>query len=116
MRAVVVDNDPDALDLVVIDLNFEGVDVVATATDGEGALAACREHDADVVVLDVRMPPGIDGVAVAERLRQDRPDLRVVFYTNHLTEKVTRAGRDLGIPVVRKGNLRALRRALWPQV
>ena len=112
LRAVVVDNDPDALDLVVTDLRLEGVDIVATAVDGVDAIDTCKQHRPDAVVLDVRMPPGIDGVAVAEVLRRETPDTTIVLYTNHLTDHVLGSARRLGVPVVRKGNLRALRRAL----
>jgi CheY-like chemotaxis protein len=112
LRAVVVDNDPDALDLVVTDLRLEGVDVVATAVDGVDAIDTCKQHRPDAVVLDVRMPPGIDGVAVAEVLQRETPDTTIVLYTNHLTDHVLGSARRLGVPVVRKGNLRALRRAL----
>jgi CheY-like chemotaxis protein len=112
LRAVVVDNDPDALDLVVTDLRLEGVDIVATAIDGVDAIDTCKQHRPDAVVLDVRMPPGIDGVAVAEVLRRETPDTTIVLYTNHLTDHVLGSARRLGVPVVRKGNLRALRRAL----
>jgi CheY-like chemotaxis protein len=112
LRAVVVDNDPDALDLVVTDLRLEGVDIVATAVDGVDAIDTCKQHRPDAVVLDVRMPPGIDGVAVAEVLQRETPDTTIVLYTNHLTDHVLGSARRLGVPVVRKGNLRALRRAL----
>jgi CheY-like chemotaxis protein len=112
LRAVVVDNDPDALDLVVTDLRLEGVDVVATAVDGVDAIDTCKQHRPDAVVLDVRMPPGIDGVAVAEVLQRETPDTTIVLYTNHLTDHVLGSAWRLGVPVVRKGNLRALRRAL----
>jgi CheY-like chemotaxis protein len=114
LRVLVVDNDPDALDLVVTDLELEGVEVVATATSGDDAIDACRDHRPDAVVLDVRMPPGIDGVEVAKRLRAGAPGTHVVLYTNHFTAHVLGNARALGVPVVRKGNLRALRRALTP--
>lgn len=115
MRVVVVDNDPDALELVVTDLALEGVEVVARAVDGSSAIDTCRSHRPDAVVLDVRMPPGIDGVEVARVLHDEAPDIRVVLYTNHLTDHVLGNARRLGVPVVRKGNLRALRRALSPR-
>jgi CheY-like chemotaxis protein len=112
VRVVVVDNDPDALDLVLTDLALEGIDVVASAVDGAGAIDACRTHRPDAVVLDVRMPPGIDGVEVARVLHDEVPDTQVVLYTNHLTDHVIGNARALGVAVVRKGNLRALRRAI----
>jgi len=112
VRVVVVDNDPDALDLVLTDLGLEGVEVVASAVDGASAIDTCKQHRPDAVVLDVRMPPGIDGVEVAKVLQRETPGTHIVLYTNHLTDHVLGNARELGVAVVRKGNLRALRRAL----
>jgi CheY-like chemotaxis protein len=48
-------------------LESEGFHVVGEADDGEAALAAVRELEPDVVLLDVHLPD-IDGFEVAERL------------------------------------------------
>jgi DNA-binding NarL/FixJ family response regulator len=48
-------------------LETEGFDVVGEAQDGEAALAAARELEPDVVLLDIHLPD-IDGLEVAERL------------------------------------------------
>src|SRR5690606_19167901 len=60
----------------------EGVEVVGEAGDGPGTLAAVEEHDPDLLVIDIAMP-GMDGLAVAEKLRRERPKLRVVFLSMH---------------------------------
>lgn len=60
----------------------EGVEVVGEAGDGPGTLAAVKEHDPDLLVVDIAMP-GMDGLAVAEQLRRERPKLRVVFLSMH---------------------------------
>jgi CheY-like chemotaxis protein len=56
-RIVVADNDPDALDLVVTDLRFEGHEIVGRATQGDVAIDMCRALRPDVLVVDYRMPP-----------------------------------------------------------
>ena len=48
-------------------LECDGFDVVGEAPDGSTGLAAARDLDPDVVLLDVRLPD-IDGFSVAERL------------------------------------------------
>jgi CheY-like chemotaxis protein len=48
-------------------LESEGFDVVGEAEDGQAALAAARELEPDVVLLDVQLPD-LDGLEVAERL------------------------------------------------
>jgi CheY-like chemotaxis protein len=66
---LVVDDDPVIVDLLRVNFEIEGYDVL-TATGGEAGLAQASEFHPDVVVLDVMMP-GIDGLEVARRLRQD---------------------------------------------
>ena len=112
MRVVVCDNDPVALDLVSMDLRLEGHDIVATAIDGEQAVAVCAEHRPDVLVVDLRMPPGCTGVEAARRARLTQPDLRVVIHTNHLDGAALAAAKEHGFAYVLKAELRALRRAV----
>jgi DNA-binding response OmpR family regulator len=65
--ALVVDDAEEFRELVGSVLRREGFRV-ETAADGDGALAAARSSDPDVVVLDIGLP-GIDGVEVCRRLR-----------------------------------------------
>jgi len=66
-RALVVDDEPPLVRLVTAYLEREGFDV-ASAGDGETALALAHSFGPDVVVLDL-MLPGMDGVEVCRRLR-----------------------------------------------
>jgi CheY-like chemotaxis protein len=45
--------------------------------------AATEGHPFDVVILDVRMPPGIDGVEAGCRIRQFDEDIEIVFVTGY---------------------------------
>lgn len=109
---MVCDNDDVALDLVVTDLRLEGHDIVATAVTGEDAVERCAETEPDVLVVDLRMPPGIDGVEAARRVLAARPGTRVVLHTNHLDPSALEASARLGMAYVLKGELRALRKAV----
>lgn len=110
-RIVVVDNDLDALDLLVLDLSLEGHQVVGTATGGEAAISLCRELHPDVLVVDYRMPPGPNGLDVIRALR-DLPGLRVVLYSNYADLRLRTQAARLGATYLRKGELAALRRAV----
>ncbi len=57
-----------------------GVTVVAEAADGPGALALVAEHEADVLVLDLKMP-GLDGIEVLRSVKSSHPALKVVVVT-----------------------------------
>jgi DNA-binding NarL/FixJ family response regulator len=57
------------------------VEVVAACGDLDGLLAAVDEHQPDVVVTDIRMPPTLtdEGLQVAARLRKSHPQIGVVL-------------------------------------
>jgi len=78
-RVVVVDDDVTVREVVVTYLRAAGHDVGETA-DGESALSLLRDRPADLVVLDL-MLPGIDGLAVCERLRARGDDVPVIMLT-----------------------------------
>ena len=64
---LVVDDEPNIVELLSASLRFAGYDVT-TATHGAEALRKAREVEPDLVVLDVMMP-GLDGFEVVRRLR-----------------------------------------------
>lgn len=111
LRVVVADNDPDALDLLDLDLALEGHEVVGRSSDGSGAIDLCRELHPDVLVVDYRMAPGQDGLAVLAALR-DQPGLRTIVYTNYRDPDLQRRVERLGAAYLVKGDLRRLRAAV----
>lgn len=80
-------------------LGEAGYDVVAEVGDADALLAAARELEPDICVVDVRMPPGLDadGARAARTLRAERPGLPVLLLsqhveTRHSVELVARGG------------------------
>ncbi len=67
---VVVEDDPNIADLVELYLRQEGFRVVQAA-DGDTGLEAVRSQEPRLVILDVGLPGGIDGLEVCRRLRVD---------------------------------------------
>ena len=110
-RVLVADNDPDALDLLLIDLRLEG-HTVAGAPDGTAALRLVDGFAPDTVVLDYRMPPGPNGLDVARQLRAAHPELSIVIYSNYQDANLVRQAAELAVPFLPKGNLRTLRAAV----
>lgn len=76
---ICADDDRDILALVALRLERSGFDV-ATAKDGEEALALARARRPVVVVLDVMMPR-LDGVELVKTLRADRElgDVKIIL-------------------------------------
>jgi two-component system, chemotaxis family, protein-glutamate methylesterase/glutaminase len=68
-RRIVVADDSRLMRRMLADaLGRQGFDIVATAADGDEALAACNEHRPDALTLDLAMP-GMDGIGVLRALR-----------------------------------------------
>jgi two-component system, OmpR family, response regulator len=78
-RLLVVEDDPNILELLSASLRFAGF-AVGTATNGADAVAAARDGRPDLIVLDV-MLPDLDGFQVAQRLRASGVPVPVLFLT-----------------------------------
>jgi DNA-binding NarL/FixJ family response regulator len=63
-----------------------GIDLVASASDGEEALALVDRHDPDVVLMDLRMPR-VDGIEATRRLRDRHPHVRVIALTTYADDE-----------------------------
>jgi two-component system OmpR family response regulator len=93
-RLLVVDDEPNIVELLSMSLRFAGFQV-ATATSGSAAVSLARTFKPDLVVLDV-MLPDLDGFAVIRRLRGEGMRIPVLFLTarDATEDKVT--GLTLG--------------------
>jgi DNA-binding response OmpR family regulator len=93
---LVADDDEDILQLVSFRLERAGYTVV-TAADGPQALAAAREHQPDLAVLDVMMP-GLNGYEVTRRLRADPATqaIPVILLTARVQEADVSRGFEAG--------------------
>ena len=78
-RLLVVEDDVTVRDALDVALRSEGY-VVRVLPDGNEFEREVREFRPDLVILDVRLPEGPDGLALARRLRADS-DVPLVFLT-----------------------------------
>lgn len=67
----------------------------AVAYDGEEALSILETDAPDVMVLDLKMP-GIDGLEVLRRVKQEKPGTEVIILTGHGSEQEQRRATELG--------------------
>jgi len=93
-RLLVVDDEPNIVELLSASLRYAGFDV-ATARSGTEAVRMANEFQPDLLVLDVMMP-GMDGFDVVRRLRGDGRRVPVLFLTarDSTEDKIT--GLTLG--------------------
>jgi two-component system OmpR family response regulator len=78
-RVLVVDDEPNIVDVIQMALRFQGFEVAAAGTGAE-ALAQVAAFRPQVMVLDV-MLPDMEGFEVAERLGADRGHVPIIFLT-----------------------------------
>ncbi len=82
-RILVVDDEPGIRQAIRQMLEYEGYQVHAVE-DGPRAIEAYREHEPDLVLLDIKMAP-MDGLEVLDRLRKEDADALVVMLSGHAT-------------------------------
>ena len=94
-KILVVDDEPDIVELVAYNLKKEGF-IVSSASDGEEALAKIREENFDFIILDL-MLPGMPGMEICRVLRNDPKtrNLPVIM----LTAKGEEVDKILGLEV-----------------
>jgi two-component system, OmpR family, response regulator len=78
-RVLVVDDEPNIVDVICMALRFQGF-AVATAGTGSDALAAVAAFRPHLMILDI-MLPDMEGFEVAQRLGAQRADVPIIFLT-----------------------------------
>jgi len=84
-RVLIVDDHPLTRDALATLLSGNGFDVVGEAEDGAQAAQLTREHQPDLVLLDLSMP-GTDGLAALPAVKEAAPAAEVVVLTASGTE------------------------------
>ena len=79
LRILVVDDEPNIVDVIAMALRYQGFDV-ATATTGGEALSQVTALRPHLMLLDV-MLPDMEGFEVAERLGAQRAGVPIIFLT-----------------------------------
>jgi PAS domain S-box-containing protein len=110
--ALVVDDEADLLEVAVAYLEELGFRVLQ-ASNGPAALEVLeRESGIDLLLTDIMMPGGMNGVELARRVRAARPGIRVLYSTGFssvmMSEKMgQKLGTDADSPVLSKPYRRA---------
>lgn len=68
-RIMLVDDEPDILELLEKALNIEGYSNILKIDSGNMAVDSCKQFQPDIIILDV-MLPGMDGYEVCRQIRQ----------------------------------------------
>ncbi|MCG8493423.1 MAG: ATP-binding protein, partial [Sneathiellales bacterium] len=92
---LVLEDDPDVRELTVLQLKSLGYNVVQ-AHDGQSALEVIQaEKNIDLLLSDVVLPGGLRGPEVAQKARENKPDLSVLFMSGY-TQNALDSHPELG--------------------
>src|SRR5918997_263265 len=96
LTVLVIDDDPVILELLRVNFEIEGFEVIC-ATDGEEGLQRAHEHNPDVVISDIMMPRR-DGLQLLSDLKKDpqTEDLPVILLSAKAQKAEVQQGLDLG--------------------
>ena len=94
LRVLIVDDEAELVSALEERLNLRGFQASGVTTGAE-ALSLLAELPFDVVVLDLKMP-GLGGLEVIRRIKDEHPDLHVILLTGWGSEEDARKGQELG--------------------
>jgi two-component system phosphate regulon response regulator PhoB len=92
-KILIVDDEPDALELIEVNLKAAGFEVMV-ADDGHEAMQKIRANSPDLILLDVMLPE-MDGLEVCKTLRRDPATARIPIIM--LTARAAEMDRVLGL-------------------
>jgi DNA-binding response OmpR family regulator len=115
-KVLVVDDEPEAVELLVEFLSSKGYEVL-TAGGGEEALQRVKADRPHLVLLDIRMPK-MNGIEVLQRIREIDPEMGVIMVTAVNEEEMGRKALELGAfdYIVKPLDLKYLERSVWYKV
>jgi len=94
-RVLIVDDETDFLETIVNRLLKRKIDATGVPC-GEAALALIKEKNFDVVLLDIKMPGGMDGIEILREIKKIQPSTEVILLTGHASIETSIEGMQLG--------------------
>jgi len=94
-RVLVVDDEKDFLETIVNRLLKRDIEALGVAS-GEEALELMKKKLFDVVVLDIKMPGGMDGIETLREMKKIQPLAEVILLTGHASVETSIEGMKLG--------------------
>lgn len=94
IKVLLVDDEAEFSETLIKRMKKRNLDITG-AKSGEEALMALDQNQADVVILDVRMP-GMDGIETLRAIKKTQPLIEVIMLTGHASMEVAVQGMEFG--------------------
>lgn len=92
---LVVDDEEDFVETLVNRLKKRTIDAVGVLS-GEEALEVMGKREFDVVILDIKMPGGMDGIETLKEIKKVQPLAEVILLTGHASVESSIEGMKFG--------------------
>jgi len=92
---LVVDDEEDFVETLVNRLKKRTIDAVGVLS-GEKALELLGKREFDVIILDIKMPGGMDGIETLKEIKKVQPLAEVILLTGHASVESSIEGMRLG--------------------
>jgi len=94
-RVLVVDDEKAFVETLVNRLNKRDIDSTGVLS-GEEALEVMKKKLFDVIILDIKMPGGMDGIEALREMKKIQPLAEVILLTGHASVETSIEGMKLG--------------------
>jgi len=94
-RILVVDDELDFTETIVNRLKKRHLQAEGVGS-GEAAISSLSQGAFDVVLLDIKMPGGMDGIDVLREIKRVQPEAEVILLTGHASIETSIEGMKLG--------------------
>ena len=95
-KILVIDDSPFISKTVRKAVEPEGFQVVGQAFNGQEGLEMIREHQPEIIILDVTMPV-MDGLETAENIFRKNPNAKVIMLSAMGDEKLVASAKRIGV-------------------
>lgn len=95
IRLMIVDDEAIILSQLEEILTTMGYAVVGLSTGGKEAIMMARDCKPDLILMDIKLPGGTDGIEAAATIRKTRP-IPVIFMTAYPSDEYTQRAKALG--------------------
>jgi DNA-binding response OmpR family regulator len=115
-RVLVVDDEPECIELLAEFLMGKGYEVL-TASNGEEALCKVKNERPHLILLDIRMPK-MDGLEVLKQVRVIDHEVGIIMVTSVHEEETGREALKLGAfdYITKPLDFQYLERSLWTKI